>query len=151
MLCAGPAGTLAIHHQSIVHRRGAQLEAADGQYRHMLKYNYWRSASPVRDWEIEPTFDPHTCYYGGASLRVRNSFEPFDIKPPCPLPHAPLPFVPLPCAEINEMMLSFPPTGHNVARFVAHNFAWLMGEDYSIMGGQVRTNPTQSLALASNH
>ena len=38
LLCAGPAGTLAIHHQSIVHRRARQMDEAEGVYRHMLKY-----------------------------------------------------------------------------------------------------------------
>lgn len=90
LLCAGPAGTLAIHHQSIVHRRAQQMDAAEGVYRHMLKYSYWRNEPPTRDWTIQPGFDPRTCYYGG----------------------------------------------HNVARYVAHSFAWLMGEDYRIMGGQ---------------
>ena len=37
LLCAGPAGTLAIHHQSIVHRRARQMDEAEGVYRHMLK------------------------------------------------------------------------------------------------------------------
>ena len=37
LLCAGPAGTLAIHHQSIVHRRAQQMDEAEGVYRHMLK------------------------------------------------------------------------------------------------------------------
>ena len=37
VLCAGPAGTLAIHHQSVLHRRGRQFEEAEGVHRHMLK------------------------------------------------------------------------------------------------------------------
>jgi len=52
LLCAGPAGTLAIHHQSIVHRRAQQMDAAEGVYRHMLKYSYWRNEPPTRDWTI---------------------------------------------------------------------------------------------------
>ncbi len=62
VLAAGPAGTLGIHHQSILHRRG--LSTATG-LRHMLKYNYWRTSPPQRDWIIEPHFDFHTAYYGG--------------------------------------------------------------------------------------
>ena len=31
----------------------------------MLKYNYWRTSPPRRDWRAEPGFDPHTAYYGG--------------------------------------------------------------------------------------
>jgi hypothetical protein len=58
----GPAGTLGIHHQSILHRRG--LSTATG-LRHMLKYNYWRTVPPQRDWITEPQFDFHTAYYGG--------------------------------------------------------------------------------------
>ncbi len=59
---AGPAGTLGIHHQSILHRRGASTATG---IRHMLKYNYWRTAPPERDWIIEKDFDFQTAYYGG--------------------------------------------------------------------------------------
>ena len=59
---AGPAGTVVIHHQSILHRRGKSTVKG---LRHMLKYNYWRTVPPERDWIVEPTFDPHTADYGG--------------------------------------------------------------------------------------
>ena len=62
VLSAGPAGTLGIHHQSILHRRGASTASG---LRHMLKYNYWRSAVPQRDWLRESDFDFQTAYYGG--------------------------------------------------------------------------------------
>ena len=62
VLASGPAGTLGIHHQSILHRRGAST--ATGM-RHMLKYNYWRTTAPVKDWIDEPGFDPATANYGG--------------------------------------------------------------------------------------
>ena len=61
----GPAGTLGIHHQSILHRRAAS--SATG-LRHMLKYSYWRSAPPTRDWIVEADFDFHSAYYGGHVL-----------------------------------------------------------------------------------
>ncbi len=61
----GPAGTLGIHHQSILHRRAAST--ATGR-RHMLKYSYWRSTPPQRDWIVEADFDFHTAYYGGHIL-----------------------------------------------------------------------------------
>lgn len=62
VLCAGPAGTLGIHHQSILHRRGAST--AVGR-RHMLKYIYWRTAPPQRDWLEAAGFDRRTAHYGG--------------------------------------------------------------------------------------
>lgn len=31
----------------------------------MMKYNYWRTVDPVRDWIIEPNFDLQTADYGG--------------------------------------------------------------------------------------
>ena len=58
----GPAGTIGVHHQSILHRRG--LSTASGA-RHMLKYNYWRTTPPQRDWIIKPEFDFQSAYYGG--------------------------------------------------------------------------------------
>ena len=62
VFAAGPAGTLGVHHQSILHRRG--VSTANG-IRHMLKYNYWRTVPPQRDWIIEEDFDFHTAYFGG--------------------------------------------------------------------------------------
>ncbi len=58
----GPAGTIGIHHQSILHRRGPS--AASGS-RRMLKYNYWRTSAPRRDWRGADGFDPRTADYGG--------------------------------------------------------------------------------------
>ena len=60
--CDGPAGTIGIHHQSILHRRSASTATG---IRRMLKYNYWRTAPPARDWIIEEDFDFQTAYYGG--------------------------------------------------------------------------------------
>ena len=62
VLSEGPAGTLGIHHQSILHRRGKSTKTG---LRHMLKYNYWRTVPPKRDWIIEKNFDFHTADYGG--------------------------------------------------------------------------------------
>ena len=58
----GPAGSFVIHSQSILHRRGEST--AEG-LRHMLKYSYWRTVPPTRDWKEESEFDPQTAEYGG--------------------------------------------------------------------------------------
>lgn len=65
VLADGPAGTLGIHHQSILHRRGASTATG---LRHMLKYNYWRTVAPARDWITEPEFDPRTACFGGHNM-----------------------------------------------------------------------------------
>ena len=65
VLSDGPAGTIGIHHQSILHRKGASV--ASGR-RRMLKYNYWRTSPPQSDWIAEPDFDPRTTYYGGHNV-----------------------------------------------------------------------------------
>ena len=62
LLAAGPAGSFGIHSQSILHRRAAS--SAKGM-RHMLKYCYWRTTPPVRDWVQEEAFDFQTAHYGG--------------------------------------------------------------------------------------
>ena len=59
---AGPAGSIGIHSQSILHRRGKSTATG---VRHMLKYSYWRTTPPERDWIIEPDFDFRTADYGG--------------------------------------------------------------------------------------
>ena len=34
----------------------------------MLKYNYWRTVLPQRDWIIEEDFELQTTYYGGHNV-----------------------------------------------------------------------------------
>ena len=63
----GPAGTIGIHHQSILHRRGRSTATG---IRRMLKYNYWRTVDPVRDWIIEDDFDARTAYFGGHNTAI---------------------------------------------------------------------------------
>jgi hypothetical protein len=65
ILAEGPAGTLGIHHQSILHRRGASTATG---IRHMLKYNYWRTVPPEQNWISDPAFDPETADYGGHGI-----------------------------------------------------------------------------------
>ena len=60
--CDGPAGTIGIHHQSILHRRGQSTARG---LRRMLKYNYWRTTPPARNWLVEEDFDFQIAYYGG--------------------------------------------------------------------------------------
>ena len=71
VLMNGPAGTLGLHHQSIMHRRGAST--ATGM-RHMLKYNYWRTVAPERDWIIEPDFDFDSGDYGDHRFQSAEMF-----------------------------------------------------------------------------
>ncbi len=59
---AGPAGTIGIHMQSIIHRKGPSTATG---VRRMLKYSYWRTVPPQRDWIVEPDFEFETAAYGG--------------------------------------------------------------------------------------
>ena len=65
VVTAAPAGSFVIHSQSILHRRS---ESTAKGLRHMLKYSYWRTAPPERDWIVESDFDFHTAYYGGHNV-----------------------------------------------------------------------------------
>ena len=56
------AGTVFITMYSILHRKSEST--AEGM-RNMLKWSYWRTVPPQRDWIIEPDFDLHTANYGG--------------------------------------------------------------------------------------
>ena len=56
------AGSFVLHSQSIYHRRG---RATGTGTRNMLKFNYWRTTSPTRDWIKQPEFDFETAEYGG--------------------------------------------------------------------------------------
>ena len=55
-----PAGTIIITVYSIWHRRG---DSTATDIRNNLKYNYWRTVPPERDWIIEPGFDIATTDY----------------------------------------------------------------------------------------
>ena len=63
--CGGRAGTVGIHVNSIQHRRPASTATGT---RHMLKFSYWRTTAPARDWLREPDFDPRTADYGGHNV-----------------------------------------------------------------------------------
>jgi len=49
-----PAGSIFITVYSIWHRKGKS--SATGE-RHLIKYNYWRTAAPRRDWLMRPDID----------------------------------------------------------------------------------------------
>ncbi len=51
---AAPAGSIFITVYSIWHRKGPSTATG---HRNMLKYNYWRTAGPKRDWIIDNDFD----------------------------------------------------------------------------------------------
>jgi hypothetical protein len=55
-LSASPAGTIFITAYQIWHRRAVAV-APKGTLRHLLKYFYWRTVAPRRDWIVEPDFD----------------------------------------------------------------------------------------------
>lgn len=62
LTCAGQAGTVGVHMTSIQHRRPASTAIGT---RHMVKFLYWRTSAPSRDWLVDPDFDFHTADYGG--------------------------------------------------------------------------------------
>ena len=62
VLSDGPAGSFGIHTQCILHRMD---ESTAKGVSHMLKFNYWRTVPPERDWIVEPDFDFRTVEYGG--------------------------------------------------------------------------------------
>ena len=63
---AAPAGTIFITAYGIWHRRSKSTASG---IRNLLKYNYWRTTKPCRDWIIDPDFsfswpehDPHPMF-----------------------------------------------------------------------------------------
>lgn len=69
---ASPAGSIFLTVYSIWHRRG--VSTAKG-LRNMLKYNYWRTEQPQRDWIVEPDFDPGTADYTLGKPTFRQQFR----------------------------------------------------------------------------
>ena len=58
---AAPAGSIFLTIYHIWHRRGHSTAAG---IRNLLKYFYWRTTPPKRDWVIEADFDFATAEYG---------------------------------------------------------------------------------------
>src|SRR5262249_53903814 len=56
---AGPAGTIFLTVYGIWHRRRRATAGPCGRspFRNLLKYNYWRTTPPRRDWLTDPEFD----------------------------------------------------------------------------------------------
>ena len=52
-----PAGSIFLTIYSIWHRRAARTATASRGTRNLLKYNYWRTQAPKRDWVREQDFD----------------------------------------------------------------------------------------------
>ena len=69
---AAPAGTIVLTVYSIWHRRST---ASGNGLRNLLKYNYWRTESPHRDWIREPDFDIATANYKLEDPTFREQFR----------------------------------------------------------------------------
>jgi len=69
---ASPAGSIFLTVYSIWHRR---VSATSTGVRNLLKYNYWRTATPTRDWVADPNFNFSTRDFGGG--RSAAMFEQF--------------------------------------------------------------------------
>ena len=62
VLTTAPAGSVFITIYSVLHR--GTKSTASGM-RNLLKWSYWRTVPPKRDWIHELDFDFHTADYGG--------------------------------------------------------------------------------------
>ncbi|MDE0431406.1 MAG: hypothetical protein OXH98_16710 [Caldilineaceae bacterium] len=69
---AAPAGSIFVTVYSIWHRRGA---ASGHGMRNLLKYNYWRTEPPKRDWVRETDFDIATANYKLEGQTFREQFR----------------------------------------------------------------------------
>ena len=69
---AAPAGSIFLTVYHIWHRRGPST--ATGM-RNLLKYFYWRTTPPKRDWVIEPDFDFATARYDGPGQNYSEQFR----------------------------------------------------------------------------
>jgi hypothetical protein len=67
-----PAGSIFLTVYSIWHRRSASTLPG---LRNLLKYNYWRTALPHRDWLLDPKFDPITADYRLQGPSFRQQFR----------------------------------------------------------------------------
>jgi hypothetical protein len=80
-----PAGSIFLTVYNIWHRRSASTGHG---VRNNLKYNYWRTVPPARDWIIEPDFDVAAADYsfGGflsTEVSTGSSSETSSTPPRC--------------------------------------------------------------------
>ena len=73
---AAPAGSIFLTAYHVWHRRGPSTAAA---LRNMLKYFYWRTTPPQRDWIVEEDFDFAAASYGSPIASIVEQFRA-DIK-----------------------------------------------------------------------
>jgi len=73
MQTTAPAGSVFIVHNSIWHRQAAKT---DPGVRNLVRWSYWRTEAPKRDWIIDPDFDLgradfslNTDYFVGAARK----------------------------------------------------------------------------------
>lgn len=69
---AAPEGSIFLTAYQIWHRRGGSTTET---LRNMLKYFYWRTVPPKRDWIQEPDFDLSSVNYGGPSSDFVEQFR----------------------------------------------------------------------------
>lgn len=69
---SAPAGSIIITHYAIWHRRSASSVKST---RENLKYNYWRTTTPTRDWVIDPNFDIATENFTSPAPTYREQFR----------------------------------------------------------------------------
>ncbi len=60
VLTTSPAGSVFITSYGLWHRAASKTDPAT---RNLLKYNYWRTSPPERDWLVDPDFDFNTVQY----------------------------------------------------------------------------------------
>ena len=69
---AAAAGSVFLTAYPIWHRRSASTATG---LRNLLKFNYWRTTAPARDWAAEPGFDAKTANYQLAGPSLREQFQ----------------------------------------------------------------------------
>jgi hypothetical protein len=74
---AGPAGTIFLTVYSIWHRRTRATSGPCGKspFRNLLKYNYWRTEPPCRDWILETDLDFNRIHFDPPSPVAFEQFQ----------------------------------------------------------------------------
>jgi hypothetical protein len=74
---ASPAGTIFMTNYTIWHRRTRATSGPRGKskYRNLLKYNYWRTTPPQRDWIVDPDLDFNLINFDPSPARLFEQFQ----------------------------------------------------------------------------
>ena len=78
VMTTGPAGTVFVTAYSVWHRQSPKV---DDSLRNLLKWEFWRTTAPKRDWIVDPNFDLAAADYSYTNEYFRGATRKWQSVP----------------------------------------------------------------------